>query len=47
MAAHWPPNRSTFMTERPYVVLSCAISLDGCLDSTGPDRLVLSSERRI
>ncbi|HTT52511.1 MAG TPA: dihydrofolate reductase family protein [Streptosporangiaceae bacterium] len=31
------------MTERPYVVLSCAISLDGCLDSTGPDRLVLSS----
>ena len=32
------------MTERPYVVLSCAISLDGCLDSTGPDRLVLSSE---
>jgi 5-amino-6-(5-phosphoribosylamino)uracil reductase len=30
------------MTERPYVVLSCAISLDGCLDSTGPDRLVLS-----
>lgn len=30
------------MTQRPYVVLSCAISLDGCLDSTGPDRLVLS-----
>jgi 5-amino-6-(5-phosphoribosylamino)uracil reductase len=30
------------MTERPYVVLSCAVSLDGCLDSTGPDRLVLS-----
>jgi riboflavin-specific deaminase-like protein len=30
------------MTERPYVVLSCAISLDGCLDSAGPDRLVLS-----
>ena len=30
------------MTERPYVVLSCAISLDGCLDSTGPERLVLS-----
>jgi 5-amino-6-(5-phosphoribosylamino)uracil reductase len=30
------------MTERPYVVLSCAISLDGCLDSTGPDRLILS-----
>ena len=30
------------MTQRPYVVLSCAISLDGCLDSAGPDRLVLS-----
>jgi riboflavin-specific deaminase-like protein len=30
------------MTKRPYVVLSCAISLDGCLDSAGPDRLVLS-----
>jgi 5-amino-6-(5-phosphoribosylamino)uracil reductase len=32
------------MTQRPYVVLSCAISLDGCLDSTGPDRLLLSSQ---
>ena len=30
------------MTRRPYVVLSCAISLDGCLDGTGEDRLVLS-----
>jgi 5-amino-6-(5-phosphoribosylamino)uracil reductase len=30
------------MTGRPYVVLSCAISLDGCLDGTGGDRLVLS-----
>jgi 5-amino-6-(5-phosphoribosylamino)uracil reductase len=30
------------MTERPYVVLSCAISLDGCLDGTGRARLVLS-----
>ena len=30
------------MTGRPYVVLSCAISLDGCLDGTGEDRLVLS-----
>jgi 5-amino-6-(5-phosphoribosylamino)uracil reductase len=28
---------------RPYVVLSAAVSLDGCLDDTGPDRLVLSS----
>ncbi|HWG63379.1 MAG TPA: dihydrofolate reductase family protein [Streptosporangiaceae bacterium] len=32
------------MTERPYVVLSCAISVDGYLDDTGPERLVLSSE---
>jgi 5-amino-6-(5-phosphoribosylamino)uracil reductase len=30
------------MTERPYVVLSCAISLDGCLDSAADSRLVLS-----
>jgi 5-amino-6-(5-phosphoribosylamino)uracil reductase len=32
------------MTRRPYVVLSCAVSLDGCLDGTGEDRLVLSGE---
>jgi 5-amino-6-(5-phosphoribosylamino)uracil reductase len=32
------------MTERPYVVLSCAISLDGCLDGTAESRLVLSGE---
>jgi 5-amino-6-(5-phosphoribosylamino)uracil reductase len=30
------------MTRRPYVVLSCAMSLDGGLDGTGEDRLVLS-----
>lgn len=30
------------MTERPYVLLSCAISVDGCLDATGPQRLILS-----
>jgi 5-amino-6-(5-phosphoribosylamino)uracil reductase len=30
------------MSERPYVVLSCAISLDGCLDGVGEARLVLS-----
>jgi 5-amino-6-(5-phosphoribosylamino)uracil reductase len=30
------------MTGRPYVVLSCAMSLDGYLDGTGADRLVLS-----
>ncbi len=32
------------MTERPYVLLSCAISVDGCLDAPGPQRLVLSGE---
>jgi riboflavin-specific deaminase-like protein len=32
------------VTERPYVVLSCAISVDGCLDATGPQRLVLSGD---
>ena len=30
------------MPDRPYTVLSCAISVDGCLDDTGPDRLILS-----
>ena len=30
------------MTERPYVLLSCAISVDGCLDAPGGERLVLS-----
>jgi 5-amino-6-(5-phosphoribosylamino)uracil reductase len=28
--------------ERPYVLLSCAMSVDGCLDAPGPERLVLS-----
>jgi riboflavin biosynthesis pyrimidine reductase len=28
--------------ERPYVLLSCAVSVDGCLDAPGPDRLILS-----
>ncbi|MGH3647954.1 MAG: RibD family protein [Micromonosporaceae bacterium] len=32
------------MGERPYVVLSCAVSVDGYLDDTGPERLMLSSE---
>ena len=31
------------MSERPHVVLSCAISVDGCLDAPGPQRLILSS----
>jgi 5-amino-6-(5-phosphoribosylamino)uracil reductase len=30
------------VTKRPYVVLSCAISVDGCLDAPGPQRLILS-----
>ena len=30
------------VTERPYVLLSCAMSVNGCLDSAGPGRLVLS-----
>src|SRR5687767_6335508 len=27
---------------QPYVLLSAAVSLDGCLDDTGPERLLLS-----
>lgn len=30
------------MPPRPYVLLSCAVSLDGCLDDTTPARLILS-----
>jgi len=30
------------VTQRPYVLLSCAMSADGCLDAPGPSRLVLS-----
>ena len=30
------------MTERPYVLLSVAMSVDGCIDAAGPARLVLS-----
>jgi 5-amino-6-(5-phosphoribosylamino)uracil reductase len=29
---------------RPYVVLSCAVSLDGYLDDAGPERLMLSND---
>jgi 5-amino-6-(5-phosphoribosylamino)uracil reductase len=32
------------VTERPYVLLSCAISVDGYLDAPGPERLILSGE---
>ena len=31
-------------TERPYVLLSCAMSVDGCLDAPGRERLVLSGD---
>ncbi len=31
------------MAERPYTVLSCAVSLDGCLDDRSNQRLVLSN----
>jgi 5-amino-6-(5-phosphoribosylamino)uracil reductase len=30
------------VNERPYVLLSCAVSVDGCLDAPGPQRLILS-----
>jgi riboflavin-specific deaminase-like protein len=30
--------------QRPYVLLSCAMSIDGCLDAPGPRRLVLSGD---
>lgn len=32
------------MSERPYVVVSCAMSVDGYIDDAGPSRLILSSE---
>ena len=38
-----PPVYRGAMTDRPYVVLSCAISVDGFLDDTTDQRLILSS----
>ncbi|MBO0770083.1 MAG: dihydrofolate reductase family protein [Actinobacteria bacterium] len=32
------------MNDRPYVLLSCAMSVDGCLDAPGPQRLILSGD---
>ena len=32
------------MTGRPYVLLSCAMSVDGYIDDTTPERLLLSNE---
>ena len=30
------------MPARPYTIMSCAVSLDGCLDDGSPERLILS-----
>ncbi len=32
------------VSERPYVLLSCAMSVDGYIDDTGSDRLLLSND---
>jgi 5-amino-6-(5-phosphoribosylamino)uracil reductase len=32
------------VTQRPYVLLSVAMSVDGCIDDAGGDRLILSNE---
>jgi riboflavin-specific deaminase-like protein len=32
------------VVSRPYVLLSCATSIDGCLDDTSPHRLILSND---
>src|SRR2546423_12333343 len=32
------------MTDRPYTLLSCAVSVDGYLDDANPERLLLSNE---
>jgi 5-amino-6-(5-phosphoribosylamino)uracil reductase len=32
------------VAERPYLLVSCAVSVDGYIDDTSPDRLILSSE---
>lgn len=32
------------MPDRPYTVVSCAVSVDGYLDDASPDRLILSGE---
>ncbi|WP_431728493.1 RibD family protein [Verrucosispora sp. TAA-831] len=33
------------MSDRPYVLLKCAMSLDGYIDTAGPTRLILSNEQ--
>jgi 5-amino-6-(5-phosphoribosylamino)uracil reductase len=32
------------MSERPYVLVSCGVSIDGCLDDVSPERLLLSND---
>jgi 5-amino-6-(5-phosphoribosylamino)uracil reductase len=32
------------MAERPYILLSCGTSIDGCLDDASAERLILSNE---
>lgn len=32
------------MGERPYVLLSCGVSLDGCLDDVSPERVLFSND---
>lgn len=32
------------MTDRPYVLLSCATSIDGYIDDTSPERLLISND---
>src|SRR5215475_5920986 len=32
------------VSQRPYVLLSCAMSVDGYIDDSGPDRLLLSND---
>ncbi|MCW2643099.1 MAG: ribG7 [Dactylosporangium sp.] len=36
--------RLVLVTSRPYTLLSCAVSIDGCLDDTSGQRLLLSNE---
>src|SRR5205807_3184754 len=38
------PSKDGAPTDRPYVVVSCAMSVDGLIDDTRPGRLRLSSD---
>lgn len=38
------PNMEPQVTDRPYVLLSCAMSVDGYIDDNGPERLLLSND---